>query len=104
MANSLKKLEKYGVTFYESHGGFSFWLKMPAYINTNKLYNLAAKHGAVFIPGSIFTISYGSSTNFIRLSFTQVNEHEIELGIAILEKCLSDTEKGLKKVKTYPLI
>lgn len=96
MSNSLKKLGKYGITFYESHGGFSFWLKMPPYINTNKLYNLAAKHGVAFIPGSIYTTSYGTSINFIRLSFTQVDEREIELGIAILEKCMSDMEKGLK--------
>lgn len=104
MSRNLKKLEKHGVTFYESNGGFSFWLKMPVYINTNKLYNLAAKHGVAFIPGSIYTTGYGSSINYIRLSFTQVDENEIERGITILEKCLSDLESGLKKAKTYPLI
>lgn len=80
----IKYLNNY-VTFKEPEGGLCFWLK----INNNKInienfINILVKKNVIVTPGSIFSISGEENSPYIRISFSNIENKDIEKGIKIL--------------------
>lgn len=69
-------------------GGYFFWLKLPAGVDTAPLKQQAAKMEAGFQPGSVFS-SNGGFHNYLRLSFAHYNEEDIATGVARLRPLFS---------------
>lgn len=88
MIDSITRYFPKDVKYTNPHGGFFIWIELKDGINANELLIEAAnKEKVVFIPGgSFFTES--SHNNFIRLSFSFVNEDKIVEGIKRLGKLL----------------
>ena len=64
-------------------GGYFFWLKFAADVDTTPLKDSAAELEAGFQPGSVFS-SKGDLRNYLRLSFAHYNEEDIAEGVARL--------------------
>jgi len=107
MKNRFDELKKYDVNFNIPEGGLNLWVKMPEGINIGKLYTSACRNGIAFIPGSIFymnSMDTNAGNQFIRFSFSQTNEKEIEKGMDIFEYCLEREFKGKLYRNTFPRI
>lgn len=78
-----------GVSWTRPQGGFFVWLTAPEGVETRALAAPAAELGVSYVPGAPFyTDSRGG--NEIRLSFSRVDEADIDRGIRILAGLLED--------------
>ena len=64
-------------------GGYFFWLKFAADVDTTPFKKMAVELEAGFQPGSVFS-SKGDLRNCLRLSFAHYNEDDIADGVARL--------------------
>lgn len=70
-------------------GGMFLWVTLPNNISSMKLFNIAIKNKVAFVPGHPFYIGK-TETNTLRLSFSNVDEASIEIGIKRLGKALKE--------------
>lgn len=70
-------------TFVEPKGGFYVWLKMPKGVDEEQLVLRCLKEGMVFVTGKTFDPDE-QPNGYIRLSFSNTAEEQIEKGIRIL--------------------
>ncbi|TDT70570.1 DNA-binding transcriptional MocR family regulator [Hypnocyclicus thermotrophus] len=70
-----------------SEGGFYFWIKLPNWMDSKKLYEICLKHNLAIIPGNIFHHKYIFS-NYIRVSYSSIEKEKILDAINILKKCI----------------
>jgi len=78
-----------GVSWTRPQGGFFVWLTAPDGVDTRALAAPAAKLGVSYVPGvPFYTDSRGG--NEIRLSYSRVDEGEIDAGIKLLASLLED--------------
>jgi 2-aminoadipate transaminase len=77
-----------GVTWTRPYGGFFTWLSAPRGIDTTALAPRAASAGVTYVPGQLFDPE-GIKNNQMRLSFSCVNERQIDEGIQRLATLLS---------------
>jgi 2-aminoadipate transaminase len=68
-------------TWTRPNGGYFFWLRFDASIDTAGLRNRAREQQTGFQAGSVFS-SKGQLGNFVRLSFAHYNEEDIREGVA----------------------
>lgn len=85
MYHRLKKIEN--IKINKPKGGMCFWIELPKEITGEAVYMKLAKRGVGILPGVVFS---EKSYNYIRLSFAQCNEEEIDEGIEILEKVIDE--------------
>jgi len=86
-------IEKYfpkEATFVKPQGGFYFWVKMPQGVDEQELFKKAVGQGVVFVLGSVFH-PQAQKNGYIRISYCNNPENEIEDGI----KILGETMKGM---------
>ena len=83
--------------------GLFFWLKLPKYINTQKLFDLCLKkYKVAFIPGNSFAIKKcDDSSQYIRLNFSVSSRKQIVEGISRLASALSELTENKKKNSDY---
>ena len=70
-------------TWRRTDGGYFFWMRFPADVDTAPLRQRATELETGFQPGVFFS-SYGSLANFLRLSFAHYQEDDIREGIGRL--------------------
>jgi 2-aminoadipate transaminase len=70
-----------GVSWTEPRGGFVSWLTLPANIDTTELAGRAMEHNVAFVPGAVFYPDESQGRNNLRLSFSSVQDDEIDEGI-----------------------
>jgi len=89
----LECIDKYfpaGVKHTSPHGGFFVWLELKEGLNANELLVEAAqKKNVAFVPGGSF-FTEGGNKNFIRLSFSFVDNDKIVEGMKRLGELLSE--------------
>lgn len=86
----LAALEEYfpdNVTWTRPEGGLFLWVTVPAGIDTAQLLEDALAYRIAFVPGATFHAN-GGGENTMRLSFSNVNQEQIEEGIRRLGKLL----------------
>lgn len=89
----LAALEEYfpdNVSWTHPQGGLFLWVTLPEGIDTAQLLKEALEYRIAFVPGAAFHANGGGS-NTMRLSFSNVNEEQIEQGIGRLGKLLHTT-------------
>lgn len=94
MKLAMKNILPKDVTYSYPKGGFSFWIKLPAFVDISSLYYMANTRGLSFVPGNIFSSDRYPINNYIRLSFAQVNDEAIDKGIYILNDCIKALKRG----------
>ena len=85
MYNKLKKIEN--IKINKPKGGMCFWIELPKEITGEGVYLKLIRRGVGILPGVVFS---EKAYNFIRLSFAQCNEKEIDEGIEILSKVIDE--------------
>lgn len=82
------------IEFTPPGGGLYLWLKLPAGISGDELYNYCLNEDVLITPGSYF--SPGRQYNqWIRLSFAAASQGEIARGIEIIGRILAERTKPL---------
>lgn len=79
MYRCLKKIKD--IKFKKPEGGLCFWIELPENISSRAVYLNMLSKGVGILPGIVFS---ENKNNFIRISFAQCEEREIEDGIKIL--------------------
>lgn len=83
MYKCLKKIK--GIKFRKPEGGLCFWLELPENIWSKAVYVNMLSKGVGILPGIVFS---EDRNNFIRISFAQCEEKEIEEGVRLLGESL----------------
>jgi 2-aminoadipate transaminase len=77
-----------GSTWTVPNGGFFIWLTLPPEIDTRRMHPQVQERGVEYLPGpACFAESH--STNQLRLSFSFVEDHQIEQGIRVIGEVAS---------------
>ena len=74
-------------TWQKPQGGYFFWLKLAAHIDTADLQAAVREAGTGFLPGTTCSTA-GGLKNYLRLSFAHYQAQDIHDGIARLRKAL----------------
>ncbi len=88
MLNALETHFIKDVTWTEPEGGFFLWATLPDHIDTKDLLVEAAKNRVAYVPGYAFYPG-GQGQNTMRLSFSGVDESQIDEGIKRLAAVVS---------------
>lgn len=89
MYNSLKKIKD--IEFKKPKGGLSFWIKLPKDISSKAVYISMISKGVGILPGVVFS---EDKDNYIRVSFAQCEEKEIEEGLKIFENAIKNLKNS----------
>lgn len=85
MYNKLKSIED--IKINHSKGGMCFWIELPKEVTGEAVYMKLARQGVGILPGVVFS---EQAYNYIRVSFAQCNEKEIDEGIDILSRAIDE--------------
>jgi 2-aminoadipate transaminase len=80
MLAALERFMPPGTTWTRPEGGFFSWLTLPDGVDAVALSKQAVEQGIGIVPGSLF-FPDGRGTNNVRLSFSMVDESQIDEGI-----------------------
>ncbi|TMW69171.1 hypothetical protein Poli38472_001327 [Pythium oligandrum] len=83
----LKKHLPDGSTFEVPDGGYFVLVRLPEEMNAADLLPIAQKHKVMFLPGSSFS---QSMKNYLRLSFSWYDYHDLELGARRLSDAIRE--------------
>ncbi len=75
--------------YYPTYGGLFFWLALPEWMDGEKFSRKAYERGLLLFSGNRF-FQKGSSNPFVRVSFANATEEEIEEGVRILNETLEE--------------
>jgi DNA-binding transcriptional MocR family regulator len=70
-------------------GGFYFWIKLPDWMDSSKLYEICLRNNLAIIPGNIFHHKHIFS-NYIRVSYSSIEKEKILDAINILKNCIEN--------------
>lgn len=76
------------VRFNIPEGGIFFWLELADDMDVERVREIAMREGIACRPGEKFSTDPAGSKGFLRMSFLQVSEDEIERGIQTLGKAM----------------
>jgi len=83
MHESLEKRMPSDIHWIRPEGGFYFWLHLPPHLDATQIMTTCIERGAVFVTGKTFD-PHGVKNDRIRLSFSNMNHDEIDVGIRII--------------------
>jgi 2-aminoadipate transaminase len=89
MLAALEREMPEGVSWASPNGGFFIWVTLPEGVDSLELQPVAQQNLVDYIPGTSF-YSDGSGRNALRLSFSAVNEEQIDTGIARLANVIRE--------------
>ncbi|MHC4623063.1 MAG: aminotransferase-like domain-containing protein [Planctomycetota bacterium] len=75
------------VSHTRPEGGMFLWATLPEGVSSMELFELAIEDKVAFVPGNPFYVNE-ETTNTLRLNFSCVDEHTIEIGIERLAKSM----------------
>lgn len=85
-----------GTTFEVPDGGYFVLVRLPEHMNAADLLPIAQKHKVMYLPGSSFS---ESMKNYLRLSFSWYDYHDLELGARRLADAIREYETILAAAK-----
>ncbi|GLE02207.1 hypothetical protein PINS_up011045 [Pythium insidiosum] len=88
----LKKTLPDGVTFEVPDGGYFVLVRLPDHMNAAEMLPIAQKHKVMYLPGSSFS---ESMKNYLRLSFSWYDYHDLELGARRLSDAIREYQSSL---------
>ncbi len=88
MAEALDKYFPENTSWHTPQGGFFFWVKLPDYINSRELLNVAIDNNLAFVTGSAFFDKVEDGYQYMRLSFSDTPPDKIKRGIKNLGKLI----------------
>lgn len=88
MYKCLKKIKD--IKFKKTAGGLCFWIELPEDVSSKAVYLTMMSQGVGILPGVVFS---ENKNNFIRISFAQCEEKNIEKGVALLGAALEKLRK-----------
>lgn len=80
--HALQMLKALGVQWNPVKGGLSIWCRLPDGIKDMHLYSSLRKRDVLICPGKLFFPSGENAKNYMRLSFSNVADEDIEKGVA----------------------
>ncbi|WP_223702494.1 aminotransferase-like domain-containing protein [Sutcliffiella deserti] len=86
----LSALEEYmpeSATWFVPEGGYFVWIRIPG-VDTSKMLAEAAAKGVAYIPGKHFFLDHSEGREYLRLSFSYVEEKEVIEGVKRLSRVL----------------
>lgn len=83
MLDALDRWMPSGTSWTIPHGGFFSWLTLPRGVDSADLAQRAVEKGVGIVPGGLFYAD-GSGADKVRLSFSMVDEQQIDEGIELL--------------------
>ena len=83
MLDALDRWMPSGTSWTTPHGGFFSWLTLPDGVDSTDLAQRAVEKGVGIVPGGLFYAD-GSGADKVRLSFSMVDEQQIDEGIELL--------------------
>jgi 2-aminoadipate transaminase len=83
MLDALDRWMPSGTSWTTPHGGFFSWLTLPDGVDSADLAQRAVEQGVGIVPGGLFYVD-GSGADKVRLSFSMVDEQQIDEGIELL--------------------
>jgi len=89
MLAALERHMPSGTTWTRPRGGFFSWLTLPEGVDSAELGQRAVERGVGIVPGGLFYAD-GSGADKVRLSFSMVDEAEIDEGIGALASLTLD--------------
>lgn len=89
MQRSLEKYMPAPIHWNEPKGGFYIWIKLPSYMKSSQLFKTSLEKGVVFVTGRTFDPD-NSKDDRLRLSFSNMPKNEIEKGVRILSRIISE--------------
>jgi 2-aminoadipate transaminase len=88
MLNAMAEHFPPGVTWTRPQGGLFLWVRMPEYVDSQKLLELAIKEKVAFVPGNVFYPGGKDGHNCMRLNFSYCPPDVIEEGIKRLGRAM----------------
>ena len=85
--DSLRKFMPEGVRWTRPEGGMCLWLELPPGFDASELMMHARERGVLFAPGRYFYVQ-SPLPNTLRLGFANLNEKQIQRGVATLSELL----------------
>ena len=89
MIRALEEFLPESVTWYVPKGGFFVWVKVPG-VDTFCLLDQALNQGVSFVPGKFFFCNPEEGREYLRFSFSYVDEEEMVRGIEIIGHLLKE--------------
>lgn len=89
MAEGLRALRPYGLTFTDPKGGLNFWLHLPQKVTDAALYEACLARGVSIMPGKLFYVEPVANEHAVRLSYAATPPEDIRAGLARLSQALS---------------
>jgi 2-aminoadipate transaminase len=74
-----------GVTWNDPEGGFYFWVRLPAGLDSRKLLDLALEEGVAFVPGQAFAVD-ADHRSALRFSISAPSPDRIDEGVRRLRR------------------
>ncbi|GAB9467195.1 Dihydrodipicolinate reductase [Globisporangium polare] len=99
LMKELKKSLPAGTTFEAPNGGYFVLVRLPEHMNAAEMLSIAEKHKVMYLPGSSFS---ESMKNYLRLSFSWYDYHDLELGARRLGDAIREYETILASKPAAP--
>lgn len=92
---AIRACKKYlrGATFNQPNGGLNLWIKLPAEIDSGRLYEKCREKKVLITPGSVF-LTGSEGEGYIRISFAGVTAAAITEGIAAIGNAMEEIKKS----------
>ncbi|TYZ68573.1 hypothetical protein PybrP1_006100 [[Pythium] brassicae (nom. inval.)] len=88
-----------GTTFEVPDGGYFVLVRLPEHMNAAELLPVAQRHKVMYLPGSSFS---ESMKNYLRLSFSWYDYHDLQLGARRLADAIREYEGILAAAAAAP--
>ncbi len=89
LCERLDKLRKYGLEFSKPEGGLFVWCALPSNVNERKMFKYAREKGLIYMPGDLFFPFGKNGRSYMRISYSNVSDRQIDEGVKILEEALT---------------
>lgn len=90
------------IHFQKPLGGFNLWVTLPGSIDTFVLLQKANEMNVSFLPGTACILNQESNYNYLRISYSMLNEEDMLIGLTRLHNVLRNSLKKQKIVNISP--
>ena len=80
----MEPLRQRGLSWQSPKGGMGIWCRLPKGINDMKLYEALRRRKVLICPGKLFFPGGTEEGGFMRLSFSNISDANIEKGMSII--------------------
>lgn len=96
MSQALEDFFPENTSWFNSQGGFFFWVHLPEEVNSRKLLNKAIRNKVAFVTGCSFFDDPEEGNHYMRLSFSDTVPSDIKQGIKRLGSLINNENEVIK--------